>query len=157
MWVARSRLIEWLFNGTGLFPRIVWFMWFAWALFILSGCGASGVTSSTETGTPNEELAVSLAQCHGKHHQLGEIEVVFHDSVRGDGAKGWAFPRSDTIHLARPFVNGTDRVSLEMVVAHEVCHCAGVVGEGHWDGDNWIPGVTDFCAQLAYRDAGCQS
>jgi hypothetical protein len=127
--------------------RVMILLAFCWlwilAVLMLSGCGSP--TSSSEVGTPNEELAKALAQCHGEHQALGPIEVVFHEKDRGDNAKGWAWPGGRTINLVRPWVNSTDAQQLELTVAHEVCHCKGLFSGAQ----------ADFCAQLAYRDARC--
>jgi len=111
-----------------------------------SAIGCTSPTNSSDVSTQNEALAVAFAQCHGEFQDLGHIEVVFNDTGRGDGAKAWAWPGSRTITLLRSWVNSTDAQQLELTVAHEVCHCKGLFSLAQ----------ADFCAGLAYRDAGCR-
>lgn len=105
--------------------------------------------------TEKEQAAVAFAACHSEFKGLSTIGVNFHDGPRGDGALAWAC-EGRRINLVRSWVNGTDLVSLEMVVAHEVCHCADPrLLDGHYEGDEYVFGTVDFCAQISYREAGC--
>jgi len=111
---------------------------------LLTACGTKGLSGPS---SPKEAFAEQMAQCHADHHKLGTITVIWHDHNRDDGGKAWAWPGSREISVSRDFVRDATPQDIEMAMAHEVCHLSGI----------WMQNIADFCAKLAYRDAGCRS
>ena len=90
-------------------------------LYFGLGCGSS--PAAPRAPTEKESFVIERAAFYAERLGLEfEVEVVFHDERR-DGYDAWAWPSS--VHFFRGFVEATDRASLSLTVAHEVCHVAG--------------------------------
>ena len=93
------------------------------------------------------KLAEQFVQCHADVHELGLVEVEWHDNLRSDGAMAWAMPGAHVVHVTYQLIEepGMDAASLEFTMAHEVCHLTG-----WWDED-----MATRCGQQAFDTGRC--
>jgi hypothetical protein len=110
------------------------------SLSLLACCGGSGnVTGATalDAPTPNEQLAMDLAQCYASYHGV-DVRVIWYDENRGDGACAWAWNLDADLH------------DIAWIVAHEVCH-----KKGFPDDYNEENSTLRFCINTTLSQSGC--
>lgn len=124
------------------------------ALLLLVGCLSPTGPSDTPTH-PQEVKIHTYTQCHGQHHGIAPIRVLFFEEERpaenGGYVVGSAWPGEREVSYWAKWVRGeydgpkTDK-QLEAVAAHEVCHSSGI----------WDETEANVCAVEAMAKAGCR-